>query len=72
MTQLIRQLQIIAEPKPIFRDRYESELHKSGNLAKRYIRAEDGNQHKLEYPTIEVKKSTIILILIDGEKKSQS
>ncbi|CAF1075259.1 unnamed protein product [Rotaria sordida] len=54
MTQPIQQLRIIAEPKAFYRERYGSEIDKSENVAKRYIRAEDKNQFKLEYPTIEI------------------
>ena len=57
MTQPIQELQIIAQPKALYRDRYESELDKSKNRAQRYILAED-NQYKLEYPTIEVRNKT--------------
>ncbi|CAF4226306.1 unnamed protein product, partial [Rotaria sordida] len=53
MTEPIQQLQIIAEPKAFYRERYGSELDKSENVAKRYIRAAEENQFKLEYPTIE-------------------
>ncbi|CAF0984167.1 unnamed protein product [Rotaria sordida] len=54
MTEPIQQLQIIAEPKALYRERYGSELDKSENVAKRYIRAAEENQFKLEYPTIEI------------------
>jgi len=54
MTRPTQQLRIIAEPKAFYRERYESEQDKAGNRAQRYIRAEDKNQFKLEYPTIEV------------------
>jgi hypothetical protein len=56
MTQPTQQLRIIAQPKAFYRERYGSEQYKAGNRVQRYIRAED-NQLKLEYPTIEVKKS---------------
>ena len=68
MTQPTQQLRIIAEPKAFYRDRYGSEHNKNGNRAQRYIRAED-NQFNLEYPTIEVKKSILMWILINIEKK---
>jgi hypothetical protein len=55
MTQPTQQLRIIAEPKAFYRERYGSEQYKTGNRPQRYIRAEDKNQFKLEYPTIEVK-----------------
>ncbi|CAF4185954.1 unnamed protein product [Adineta steineri] len=56
MTQSTQQLRIIAQPKALYRERYGSEQCETGNRFQRYIRAED-NQLKLEYPTIEVRKS---------------
>ncbi|CAF1120110.1 unnamed protein product [Adineta steineri] len=55
MTQPTQQLRIIAQPKALYRERYDSEQYKTGNRIQRYIRAED-NQLKLEYPTIEISK----------------
>src|ERR1700733_10524266 len=52
MTQRTKQLRIIAEPKAFYRERYESEHYKTGNLVPRYIRAEV-NPLNLEYPTVE-------------------
>ncbi|CAF1417055.1 unnamed protein product [Adineta steineri] len=52
MAQASHQLQIIAQPKALYRERYGTEKNKSGNRVQRYIRAED-NQLNLEYPTIE-------------------
>ncbi|CAF1340144.1 unnamed protein product [Adineta steineri] len=53
MTQTSQQLQIIAQPKALYRERYGTEQNKIGNRVQRYIRAED-NQLNLEYPTIEI------------------
>ncbi|CAF0888164.1 unnamed protein product [Rotaria sordida] len=75
MIQPIQQLRIIAEPKAFYRERYGSELNKSENVAKRYIRAEDKNQFKLEYPTIEISGACFLLThkkLLQKELRSHS
>ena len=61
MTGEGERLRIIAEPKAIYRERYESEHGTNGNRIKRYIRAEGTNQCQLEYPTIEVGSFTLTL-----------
>ena len=71
MIQSIEQLRILAEPKAFYRERYGSELDKSENVAKRYIRAEDKNQFKLEYPTIEVKRSILASSLISIKQREE-
>lgn len=46
-------LQIIAEPKAFYRERYCSETDPKKNRAQRFIRSED-EQGKHEYPTIQI------------------
>lgn len=56
MTQLNQQLQIIAQPKAHYRDRYASELNEHGAHLQRYMCAEK-NQFKLKYPTVQARNS---------------
>ncbi|CAF1290727.1 unnamed protein product [Adineta steineri] len=53
MTQPNQQLRIIAQPKALYRERYDSEQYRTGNPVQRYLRAED-NHLDLKYPTIEI------------------
>jgi hypothetical protein len=53
MTQPSEKLQILAQPKALYRERYCSETDPSKHRAQRFIRAEDDNS-KYEYPTIQV------------------
>jgi len=54
MSQSDLPIRIIAEPKTEYRERYVSEMMRSRNRSRRYIRA-DTNPNRLDYPTIEVK-----------------
>ena len=54
MARPVKQLQIIAQPRAFFRERYESERRNGKKLIQRYIMA-DSNESKLKYPTIKVK-----------------
>ena len=46
-------LKIIAEPRPMYRGRYKSEIDAEKSRANRYIRTEDGTP-KYDHPTIKV------------------
>ncbi|CAF4083865.1 unnamed protein product [Rotaria magnacalcarata] len=54
MTKSTEKLQIIAQPKAFYRERYCSETDPTKHRAQRFIRADD-DTGKHEYPTIEVR-----------------
>jgi hypothetical protein len=56
-------LQIIAEPKAFFRERYSCEIDKQKNRAQRYIRTEDGTS-KHEHPTVKVLIIHLIFLFV--------
>ena len=51
----MEQLQNIAQPKAMYRERYSSETDETRNRQPRFIRAEDGHPEQLQYPTVEVR-----------------
>lgn len=71
MVEESEQLRIIAEPKAVYRARYESEQGTDGNRIKRYIRAERTNQFQLEHRVANCKLvSTFISVRLKGEVKT--
>lgn len=59
-----QQIQIIAQPRTSYRERYGSEICPEKNRAQRFIRTEDGNKTH-EYPTIKVKFGNACKIIIE-------
>jgi len=56
MKKPIEKLQIIAQPKAFYRERYCSETDPNKHRAQRFIRAnDDDNISKHEYPTVRVR-----------------
>ena len=53
ITQPHEKLQILAQPKAFYRERYCSETDPKKNRAQRFIRSEDDNNTH-EYPTVHV------------------
>lgn len=51
--KMMLSLNIIAQPKAVYRERYICETDRRRNRAQRFVRAED-NEYQLVYPTIEV------------------
>ncbi len=53
VTQPTEKLRILAQPRSLYRERYNSETDPNKNRAQRFIRADDdSSQH--EYPTVQV------------------
>ncbi len=55
MAQPTEKLQIIAQPKALYRERYFSEIDPNKHRAQRFIRAENDDTSKHEYPTVQVR-----------------